>query len=521
MTSNQNKTCRKASNSWQFELPSRLTAENFIAQLNQLADIQVISRDYSLRTYYDSFDWRLWKAGILCEFNRSKTRSLLTLRNPDTGLIIGSTELADVPEFPDQLKDETIRSILQDLLETRALLPICTIDFMAHHLSLYNEDKKTILRLVIEDYDLYRMRLLLQPIKGYERAAENLVPLLTEDLGLMPTSEPLLLAALEMQGRKPVDYSSKLDIRLEPGMTAEAALKTIFRRLLKAIKVNEQGTIAGTDIEFLHDFRVAVRRTRTALSQLKNSLPDDIYHQYADFFSWLGKSTSPARDLDVYLYRFERGELDIPAAIREELTPFYNFLVDRKKESHQELANILNSTQYKKTLLTWEQYLKQISDSKPAAAKANIPVKELADQKIRKLYKRVLKEGEAITPESPAADFHSLRKTCKKLRYLIEFFQSLYPEKKIKKILKALKGLQQVLGNFQDFEVQERIIKSFSEEKAGGPLPPDTVSAVHALMESIDTSKENARQNYFSRFQRFKKDRIRSAFKSLFSNDNQ
>ena len=59
-------------------------------------------------------------------------------------------------------------------------------------------------------------------------------------------------------------------------MRADIASKFIYSHLLKAIKDNEQGTIADTDSEFLHDFRVAVRRTRTGLSQLKVVLPDNI-----------------------------------------------------------------------------------------------------------------------------------------------------------------------------------------------------------------------------------------------------
>jgi CHAD domain-containing protein len=51
-------------------------------------------------------------------------------------------------------------------------------------------------------------------------------------------------------------------------MRADVAAKYIYSHLLKAIKDNEQGTIADTDSEFLHDFRVAVRRPRAGLSQL-------------------------------------------------------------------------------------------------------------------------------------------------------------------------------------------------------------------------------------------------------------
>ena len=61
-------------------------------------------------------------------------------------------------------------------------------------------------------------------------------------------------------------------------MRADIAAKYIFSHLLKTMKDNEPGTIADTDSEFLHDFRVAVRRTRAGLSQLKGVLPDKLAH---------------------------------------------------------------------------------------------------------------------------------------------------------------------------------------------------------------------------------------------------
>jgi hypothetical protein len=79
--------------SLQFELPPNLTADKLMAKLSSQIDLQPVSRDYSLKTYYDSFDWRLYEKGIVCEFIQSKTASLITLKNLEDDLIIASTEL--------------------------------------------------------------------------------------------------------------------------------------------------------------------------------------------------------------------------------------------------------------------------------------------------------------------------------------------------------------------------------------------------------------------------------------------
>ena len=499
----------------QFDFPAGLTTEKFIAKLGNKIRTQLVSRQYSLKTYYDSFDWRLYTNGITCEFNRSKAASTLLLRNLENDLIIASTEIEKVPAFSQQFQSEEIRSTLEPLLEMRALLPVCTLDYEVYHLNILNKDEKTVLRLVLEEHDLFDNRVTLQPIKGYDKAAEHLIEILTTKLGLTPTDKPLLLTALKLQGRKPNDYSSKLNINLDPDMRADIAAKYIYSHLLKAIKDNEQGTIADTDSEFLHDFRVAVRRTRAGLSQLKGVLPDKISANYAEFFSWLGQITGSTRDLDVYLLNFAHYKSSLPASIRDDLNPLYEFLLAKQQKAQKELAKKLRSTKYLTTIYEWEQYLKAQAPLKPLEPNAKLTIKQLADRRLWKNYKRVLREGDAITEQSPSEALHELRKSCKKLRYLMEFFQSLYPENQIKHFIKNLKGLQEVLGNFQDYAVQENTLKLFGEEMLNNHVHANTLLAMGVLIQNLDTLRGNARKDFSAKFATFKHEENQSAFKSL------
>jgi len=504
-----------------FEFPANLSAEQFIANTAiKQANAQLVSQHYSIRTYYDSFDWRLYSNDITCELNRSKSASSLTLTNLKTGLVIASTELDEVPKFSKQFPPGAVRSTLEPILEIRALLPVCTLNYESYHLNIINKDEKIVVRLLIEEHELLNNRLVLQPVKGYDKAAKHIVEILTTKLGLMPTDKPVLLAALRLQGRRPLEYSSKLNINLDPTMRADIATKYIYSHLLKAIKNNEQGTIDDTDSEFLHDFRVAVRRTRSGLSQIKSVLPDNICSPYAEFFSWLGQITGPTRDLDVYLLNFEHYKSCLPASIREDLNPLHDFLLAKKKKAYKELATKLQSTKYKTTLSEWEQYLKKPSFKKPIEQNAHLTIKELADKRIWKVFNRVLHEGDAINRESPAEALHTLRKTCKKLRYLMEFFQSLYPEHQIKHLIKNLKGLQEVLGDFQDYAVQEHNLQLFSEEMMTLNTPSNTFLAMGVLIQNLDTHRCSARKDFASKFEDFKQEENQSAFKSLFRNSS-
>jgi len=57
--------------SLQFDFHAGLTAEKFIAKPGNKASTQLVSRQYSLKTYYDSFDWRL--SGLFCSGKHPKT----------------------------------------------------------------------------------------------------------------------------------------------------------------------------------------------------------------------------------------------------------------------------------------------------------------------------------------------------------------------------------------------------------------------------------------------------------------
>ena len=85
----------------------------------------------------------------------------------------------------------------------------------------------------------------------------------------------------------------------------------------------------------------------------------------------------------------------------------------------------------------------------------------------------------------------------------MEFFQSLYPENTVKHFIKNLKGLQEVLGDFQDYAVQESTLKMFSEEMLNKNVSANTFLAMGVLIQNLDGLKEKARKDFSDKFQNF------------------
>jgi|SRR3569623_49594 len=304
-------------------------------------------------------------------------------------------------------------------------------------------------------------------------------------------------------------------LRIHAETRADAALTAILQRLCAQLNDNEVGVIAGDDPECLHDFRVAVRRTRSALGQIKKTLPASIVADYRRRFTWLAGISGPTRDLDVYLLHFDAFRDRLPVELRTALEPLRTHLAARRADEQRKLAQTLRSPRYRQLKQGWQRSL-----SMPARRSKTVrPVKQIADARIWKLYRRAVKQGAALTAASPAAALHEVRKTCKKLRYLMQFFRDLYPQAALRALLKPLEALQDVLGAHQDLHVQEAALGDFKQEMATeGVLSPQTAAAVDQLRSLLHLEQQRQRERFMGRFRKFSRPKQRR-YRHLFKND--
>ena len=76
---------------------------------------------------------------------------------------------------------------------------------------------------------------------------------------------PVLADLMKQAGLDPGGYTSKFHLPLDPKLPSGQAVRRILGHLLGVMTLNEEGVKADTDTEFLHDYRVAIRRIRSAL----------------------------------------------------------------------------------------------------------------------------------------------------------------------------------------------------------------------------------------------------------------
>jgi len=124
--------------------------------------------------------------------------------------------------------------------------------------------------------------------------------------------------------------------------------------------------------------------------------------------------------------------------------------------------------------------------------------------------------GGAITDDSPHEELHDLRKVGKELRYLLEFFGGLFAAEEVKPMIKALKALQDVLGRFQDFEVQADTLRGLTAEVAAQPGGPDGLLAMGVLIDRLAHEQAHARTEFGAQFAEFAAETRRAAVKATF-----
>ncbi|WP_078120709.1 CHAD domain-containing protein [Thiosocius teredinicola] len=510
-----------------FLLPHDFRLPRLIKQLGGESHCLVDDSARFSLTFYDSFDWRLHAAGLRLSRISTVQGSLLRLRSSDGVDVVEPVELIGEPAWPAELPEGDLKNRVLRLLDMRVLLPLATIDGEVTEMRLLNDDAKTVVRLQnlqlhstapeIKEPRALWPRLRLLSLKGYEGDFDALAEKLANEFEWPSAPECLFDEAMASVGREAGDYSSKLKLSLRAEQMAIKAVRKILLTLLDTLERNIPGARADLDSEFLHDLRVATRRTRSALSQIKRVLPDAVVAEYKTRFAWVGQITGPVRDLDVFLLELPHYRASLPTVMAGDLDALEEHLRAAHQTEQARLKRKLGSAEMKTLLDDWRNVLEGDLPLDQAGWFADLPIGQVASQRIWKMYRKTLKAGRAVTPDDPPEAMHELRKDCKKLRYLIEFFRSLYDAKDVKAIIRVLKDLLDNLGDYQDLVVQADKLRAFAAElnqDDPGHLP--TVLAIGGLIADLLRRQQLAHERFAERFEHFDSKENRARCKRLF-----
>ena len=505
-----------------FHIPKGHDAKCWIRELTDRYSVQEGRIREEKLSFYDTFDWRLFHRSLVLYSYGNK----LILRYLFDTAILHRVIIASPPVFIGDLPDSELKKRLAPIVKVRALGKLADIHSRKTPYRILSGGKKPVARLVHEEFRLSRNKdmpalaaaLYWKPGKEPSRSSRSLGRRLEKAGFTAIGKEDIYLRALKASGKKPGDYSSKVEIPLRPDMRSDDAARTILRFLLRVIRINEAHIGNDLDTEFLHDFRVAIRRTRSALAPMKKVFPLEITARFRKDLSYVGKISNELRDLDVYLLNEENYKAMLPESLRSDIDPLFAHLREKRSKVFRDVIRNLKSDKYYNIIEGWDAFLNLSDQVSAGALDAGLPIRDLARKKIHRKYGRIIKEGNLIDESTNDEMLHRLRIHCKELRYLLEFFSSLFPRKKIHGFIGQLKKLQDMLGAFHDFGVQLQYLTEVAGElHASGQQLEKTFAAIGVLMETVQRERQKAKDAFSQTFTEYASPGNKRAFREVFA----
>jgi CHAD domain-containing protein len=452
--------------------------------------------------FFDTFDWRIYRKG----WTLVREGSVYRLRDRRTGELLAgqAVESSLAPRFAWEFDPGPLREHLASVIKVRALLHLLTVRGLMHTCEINHPKSSQRWLLEFRTLSLSRRgremrfmdtvapRPLDFPPRGKKWLARHL-----QDAGFRPVPPTLIEPALARGGIQPRGYSGKIKVSLEPDLPSGEAAILIARRLLKTMNTNLEGLRKDIDTEFLHDFRVAARRTRSLLTLMKGVLPSGVRKEAQQRFSLIGQLTGPLRDLDVYLLLYPEYLELAPKEFHPGLREIFARAARRRAVVRREMDSRLEDNELQALLLEWDQFLTEGPEAwDEVPDRARLPIGTLARRLITKRYQRVCKVGTTRGGNLADEDLHRLRIECKKLRYTLEFFSSLFPGMAVASLVSTLKKFQDQLGDFNDLVVQLEDLRSLLAENGANRLSPRAAAAAGALMIILGERKAAIRNRF-------------------------
>ena len=436
--------------------------------------------------YLDTRDRRLLAAGYACRRRKQDGQLLITLKQIRSveGAIHEREELEivlpqDVPpaqwsESPARTRvlgligDEPLRKLFE-LRQTRVKRDVLKDDLVIAEWSVDD------VRVSIGKESLQFAELEIELKGGTEDDLARIAAQVQTEWGLAPEPQSKFERALSWVDATKAENAKRAaikkprrrsapKIKLDDTM-AEAARKTLLLHWGRMLE-HEQGAREGSDIEQVHDMRVATRRMRAALRVFAEYLDADAFKPFAKMLRRTARALGAVRDLDVFREKAQPYIDTLPAERQAELDGLLAAWQTEYQRARSELVTLFDSAAFASFKTEFDSFLRT-----PGAGA--LPIDENNDNpvahRVRDVLPMILLRGYADVrayeesvnkPDVPLTRLHQLRIASKGLRYTLEFFADVIdPESKV--LIDQVKELQDHLGNLQDAVVACNVLHDF------------------------------------------------------------
>jgi len=435
-----------------------------------------------LNTYFDTPALDLHARRVAMRFRKKGWEWLLTVKSAEPasgGLAVRSEwETSATPGVFDfsHVDNNEFRSFLEDV--TPELEPIFTTDFKRQiwHVPF----GESLIEMALDRGSIESKgkstpicEIELELISGRIADIFALTRQLQESLDLHPAIASKAERGYNLFNRLPLLPFRSKPSPLSADLTPIEAFRSIALSCLEHFQRNESGLRESKDPEYVHQARVALRRLRSAIKLFTPVLPQDFVAAYGETWKTLANALGEARNWDVFL---EETLPPIQVAFPKErdIARLNHEGLRRARRARKAVTTLITLPEYPKLITEFTAAVFALSDMLPMAL-TEFASTQLASnaRQARKLAKR--------HAELHATERHKMRIRFKKLRYTLEFFAPLLPNKHLRPYLGALNRLQDELGLINDHVTAEALINEALSKRPKGAVH-GWIQGRHALL---------------------------------------
>ena len=437
-------------------------------------------------TYFDTDDWRIYRAGFALRIRSEAGKSEVTLKS----LRSSSAEKADRREL-----SETLASTESDLIAqsngpvgvrvqavsgAHTLQPLFEVRTSRQRYAVHAANEPQQLgEIALDDTVISRphgqphssmQRVEVEAMTEAHEPLQSLVQTLRSHCSLESASDSKYSEGLKSVGLAPSPSPDFQPTTVDASMRVEEVALANLRRFLSAWHLHEPGARLGDDPEELHDLRVAGRRLDALLRQFKDFLPASLV-RFRPTLKKVLRALGQARDLDVALLELDAFTNVLSETDQASLDPLKQHLLAERLRSRQKMLAVLDSNAVQKE---FEKLVVALAHPSAAPAEAlPVPAVNPIPALIRTRYKKVRKGANRLAPDSSMEDYHAVRGRVKKLRYTLETVAVIFG-KPAGEMVRSLRRWQEKLGTQQDADVASRRLQALAMQPPKG-LPPETL----------------------------------------------
>src|SRR5215212_2402538 len=497
---------------WQFDAGELESVEGWLGRHDSGSSGLLVAPQSTVEitdTYYDTDDWRFYRAGYALRVRNTDGEVEATMKSltPSEGSLRRRREISEPlkDDKPSTLKKAggAVGGRSRTLVGGREMRLLFSIETRRQGFALLLEGSTDGNQ---EDVRIGEISLDASEIPLGEETTRLTRVEIEAGIGMAPTPDLLgfvdeMQSALELtpasiskyetglyaSGLNPTEDSLLGPTHIDPYMSLGEVAFAVLRRQFAEMRDHEPSTRLGEDPEELHDMRVPTRQMRAAMKIFEEALPERA-GWLREELRWVAHALGDVRDLDVQIERFQAWKEEANEEVSGFLDRILSITHKRRAEARKNMLEALDSSRYERLESSFAEMLRR----GPAAAlelaqtngkgQADEVVTAAAPALVSDRYRKWRKAAKRLDESSSPEAFHDVRKKGKRLRYTLEFVSEVYGEL-VQKLVKPLKRLQDDLGDHQDAVVTAGYLRELGTTTSQARVPRGVAFTMGAYSE--------------------------------------